>query len=503
MRLTISLRYRAATRRVLVAFVLGGVLASAPARAEEGTLDRLVDEVERKLVTALHGRAIARDDLALVLREGRGMRGSGGLLPTIRRLLLGRIARRGFRSFRLLLSERSGDKLIALARGKGAELLCRLTLSIDAGHLRLRGEILDVGGSLWRDLVLPRRGSLAFLFGRVRVDAEVRAFFRGKPTARRTFATRRFEAGRLPILALAAKDLDGDGHADLLALGRESVVLFDPPRGSRSRYVVRTKLSLSGPRASSVPRRVLGQLLVADLDGDRRREIYLRTSIMAQGEELRFEGGKLLVTRELSKIYPVAIFATRGRRRRIDLVAATGGDFFRAADFRLGEPAKKPATSRPAGGPGNRTPTTAPAAAGVPATVASVPAKVVGTITTAGAAIPRGLPARFYGLQTARVASATGPRYYGAAVDLMGQLHLLDGTLTKPLALLGDVGVAFDIVDLDDDGRLEVITSSGDERGLDDRIAVYRFARDKRLHLLWRSARFAGRVTALTHGDLD
>lgn len=452
--------------------------------ADAGTLDRLVRELTRKLRGALAREPRAQLDLAVVLRVPAGV--PARLARVVRQLLLGRLGKLGLRSYSLVASDARGTGLARRLRGQGKELLLALGLELGDGQLRLHGELSFIGASLWRDLLQPARGLLGFLHAGVRVDAEVRAFLGKASRVRLAFGTRTFPCGRRPMLALAAGDLDGDGRVELVALHERVVRILTPPRGSQTSFMPRAALVLPGKLATVRPRRPIGTLLVADIDGDRKVEVLLRSSAMALASELSFDGRKITQRRELPGIYPMLLGPA--------MLGASKGGVAKAG------PAKAaPAPVRTA----NKSGKTGPVRLDGKAAVGVDYFRAADVVTADGKA-PAAVPAQFYQLKGSRIAAPGGPRYHVGVVDLAGRLHLLDAKLQTELANLANVGVAFDLADLDDDGRLEVIVSTDGELGSDDRIAVYRWdARQKRLRLLWRSARLGARVTAITHGDLD
>jgi hypothetical protein len=94
-------------------------------------------------------------------------------------------------------------------------------------------------------------------------------------------------------------------------------------------------------------------------------------------------------------------------------------------------------------------------------------------------------------------------------VDAAGRLHVhLEGQ-PAPVVFPEKVGVALDLADLDDDGSLEVVTTSPSDPGpaggiQKDYITVYQVDwATGTPRQLWRSGDLGGAVTALGHGDID
>jgi hypothetical protein len=94
-----------------------------------------------------------------------------------------------------------------------------------------------------------------------------------------------------------------------------------------------------------------------------------------------------------------------------------------------------------------------------------------------------------------------------AVLDGAGQLSLFASDSRTPLLGLVRAGVALDLCDLDDDGRLDIITTGGDGPESEDQITVQRLLQPSgapaELRPVWRSPSLGGQVTALAHGDLD
>ncbi|MCC6748650.1 MAG: VCBS repeat-containing protein [Deltaproteobacteria bacterium] len=439
----------------LVASLVG--LAPGGRAERSGTLDQLADGFDRRLEEAARGVRRARVDLGLTVERGAGLGRSGELVGVVRRLVLARLVRRGYRSVSSLPAADTAEEQRLRARRAGFELLVAAELVLSEGHLHLRGVLLPTDASLFRDAVQPERGAIAHLDARVRADAEVRAYL-GQPAARRTgYALQGGGWKGEPVLDLAVADLDRDGRPEVVALHARSVSVVRSRGGGH--FATVESLGLAGAGASRRPRRALGTLRVADLDGDGVPELLLRSSEYADGAELVRQQGALRQRRSLAG-FPVATVAVGRGAVAAVLSLSGGGDFFSPADLSVG--------------------------AGAPSQASA-----------------RRLPAAFYMAQRARVGGPGGGATYWGTVDLAGRLEVHAEAGGTTAAVLAGSGVAFALGDLDDDGGLEVVsTLSGDGDEHDDRLLIHALGGGAP-RLVWRSPELPGRVTAVACGDLD
>jgi len=433
------------------------VCAPAPSAAKPaGTLDRLADDLDARLGAALGDRALGELDLGLAVRPLGGTPDRLG--QVIGRLMLERIRARKPRSLTLAPGGLDEAGRRAWTTARGLELILEVDVMLGTGHLHLVGMLRECDRHLWRDLITPQRGALNHLHASVRMDAEVRAY-QGAVSS----GSLRLSAETFPvqvgggILALASADLDGDGRAELLALQSRTLLVLRY-LGPRKGLSVALQHPLGGQPATIRPRRPMGTLLALDRDGDRKPELLLRSSEQARGEILSMESGGLSSRGELDG-YPLAGDAGS----LLTCAARPGQDQLDGAAARI----------LPADG-----------AAPAPAT---------------------GLPAAFYALRQAPapVQKKDEPGAIRALVDSEGVLTLQDPRRGKALGKLRGVGAALHLVDLNDDGALELITSGGGGPGEDDLLRIHKVAGGKLSGLLWSSAGLPGAVTALAHGDLD
>ena len=122
---------------------------------------------------------------------------------------------------------------IAVAWGYGARTLLRLQIWVDAGALRVEGDLFGTWINFWSGKLPTRPPSPATLIGAsVAADPELLALFpasAGLPRSagvRDPLSLRRTTLAKLPMLsaALAAGDLDGDGKDEVVVLTDSEIV---------------------------------------------------------------------------------------------------------------------------------------------------------------------------------------------------------------------------------------------------------------------------------------
>ncbi len=248
------------------------------------------------------------------------------------------------------------------------------------------------------------------------------------------------------VLDLATADLGADGQDELLLLTSRSLMVLSRRRGL---FDVRTEVELAGQPASQRSRDAIGMLAIGPEPGLVPGVLVrTRSSETATGSSFVWRDGTLRRDSELIG-YPFCDSAT--------LDAAPGQNYF------LGESVTWPSDM---------------------------------------AAI---LASALYSVRCTKgmVDSLGNPVRYLSQVSLMGELTLQcegEGCLHDPLPYL-DAGYAHLVVDLSNDGRPEVVTTSGEARGGSDRIQVFSYDGSKRKLVFERS--FVRGIVALGAGDFD
>jgi hypothetical protein len=446
-------------RCLLVALLALLFAAPAPAAAAPaGTLDRLASKFDARIDAALNKQRPKELDLALWVGQGAGI--SPELVRAVRELLLGRLNQRGFRRVGLL-KEAGGTEARRRRCGReGYERLLDLELIVVEGYLHLRGALIDTEAKLWRDTLRPHRGSLNHLHDKVRVDAEVRAYTGRVTSGKVRFVTRVYGVPRLKrVLALAVGDLDGDGRSELVALGPTTLAVLRY-KGGQGGFDLVASTRVTPPSAPLRPRRPIGTLVVADLNKDGKAEVLARSSNMKQGAAFSLRGKALKRLQDLPG-FPLAARPGQPGPALLLTQALAGLDLFDVTSLSG-------------------------------ALAATLPPPLL-----------KALPS-FYTMRVAAIAKrGRAPLRFAGAVDNAGALHVYAWGATAPLVTLSSVGIAFELADLDDDGQLEVVTTTADTAGEKDQITVTTAQANKGARLVWRSADLQGALVALSHGDID
>ena len=448
-----------------------GTQLGTQAGTQPGTIDEMVVAVVRKIAASLPKGSRSGSDLALVVELADGALGSPELLGVVSRQMATRLRREGLRSVkRVAPSSLAQVALRRQLRDTGYEVLVAMKLSVVKGYLHLRGEVFVLSGSYWRDLVDPAPTAVTHVHSSHRVDAEIQAFSPGQNASKVNFALHRFKQRFAPTLALAQGDLDGDGRLELVVLHRSAVTILSY-RGKGVGFSKRATIDFeASPGADLAPiasRRVFGSLVVKDIDGDGKAEIFARSSAFATTRRLNWNSSRT-ANMKATYAFPLAFWSTSSSAssssssssgaRPLHAVAALGMDHFTSDQLH--------------DGPGKAT-------------------------------LPPGFPALFYSLKSIELASKNGPRHFVGVVDTAGRFHLYDHTFKSEQLSLAGSGVAFDLLDLDDNGEAELVTSAANENGDPDRLTISRINSARQLRVLWRSSPLPGNVTALTHGDFD
>lgn len=441
---------------------LARVFAAPPEVTQTGgTIDSLVTDLVQKLSAALPLQSRAGSDMALVVNSTDDLAISAELLAVISRQTTTRLTRLQLRSVKPIRSSAlTPQALRRQLRANGYEYLVATSVSVVKGYLHLRAEVFVLSGSYWQDLLDPPPTVLSHAHSSHRIDAEIQAFSPGKTTNKVNFALHRYRKSYAPILALAQGDLDGDGQLELILLHRESVSILTY-RGKGSGFVTRATLSLGGDLAHIASRRVFGALAVNDIDGDGKAEIFARTSELATTRRLNW-APKVRGNLKTPYGFPLTFWSTAAKSPILFNVPATiGMDHFASDQLR-------------------------------------------GTAKgTKSIALPTTFPPLFYTMKSMQLASKSGPQRFMGVVDTGGRFHLFDHTLNAELLSLAGSGIAFDLLDLDDNGQPELVTSAVNENGDADRLTISRVKGLRQLIPLWRSGPLPGNLSALAHGDLD
>lgn len=244
-----------------------------------------------------------------------------------------------------------------------------------------------------------------------------------------------------PVLDVAARDLDGDGKDELIAITTTHVAVLRKAGHRRVKEVARVALP---ERPASIRSRAPVGVLSIAAGG----KIRARASDQSEGVVISFDGTSLAVIDKLAG-WPLCEDGTAELRAGHavfgeDSVAWTVDDSHRSIDVDF-----------------------------------------LSTSCGSGLVDPAGHALEMFG-------------FVDVDDKLVVRCHSDTGTCGAPETIYDDVGYAFDIADIDNDGQPEVITTSNNPyAGLVDRVTILN-GTDKKF-----TRKFGGGVVAVTAGDVD
>ena len=332
------------------------------------------------------------------------------------------------------------------ARETGVEFVLKLHLKAAPQFLILHGELFATDASLWRDTAQPQRGSLSHLHARVRIDAEIKTLLAGTvgPQGPLLFsAPRLLLQTSMPVLAVAAEDVDADGRSEFLSVGPRHLSLLSV---QGSRLVATQTVDLTAAPAAIQPRRPIGLVRVVR-SASRLVQVVVWTSYFRDAMVYTTTRGILRFDKTLSA-FP---WSTGTRSQR--LIWRTGTDHFVATS-------------------GVETPDTS--------------TKSASTGTN---------PSYVY---AAREWVSSGSKYTTALLGIDGTLSVRTDKVVSPLILHS--GLAFDLIDQQHSGRIDIaVTDTG---AVEDRVLIYGLDKQHQMVRKAISPGLGGSAVQLVHGRL-
>lgn len=273
------------SRARVLAPLLFAFAASAASQTSPDETASAVQRLARELSASV--RALPAEAPVALYFSG----GSAELRRAVGSVLAARLSAEGLAP--TVVDAASAEAAEGVARAQGARTLVRLTLDVEAGALRARGDALGTWVNFWsgRAPTRPARPSGA-LVESVDADAEVLALASVAPstTSPPTSGPRgiRLLGATLvrmeqPVAALAAGDLDGDGRDEIAVLTEADVSVI----AADGRLLARRELGAL-PFGNATTREPFGALAV--LSGPPRLAAW--STRRAHGEVLVLEKGR-------------------------------------------------------------------------------------------------------------------------------------------------------------------------------------------------------------------
>ncbi len=440
---------RTSTFTAVIALV-ASMATSASGAERIPALQRLADDLSRKVAEALPSSAATVPSLAVAVEAEQDLLGrEGRLTQELERLLLFRLEAGTAVERAYGLGAQPGGVALERARQSGATWLLRCVVGLKAGKIHVSADLTPARVAFWDRLVDPTpRGSLHHLFAVTRADDEI-ALLLGSSRAPPVLGSWHLdELLYVPwrILDLGAGELDGAPGEELVLMSESAIEVYTFEAGVPKRLTTYPFEQI--PAAEARTRDPAGSLLVRDFNRDGKAEIFYKQFNHRFGEILTWSGAKLRPVRRLRKV-PLCQFQHEARPVIL-----------------FGQP--EAGTNR-------------------------YQAFVELTDVNASAGRRIELPGAFQSVRCWQAGPERPPVVI--VIDRRADLHRL-GADWRPETSLKGVGAGSGVLDLDLDGHPELVLSEPVWPGQEDGVRVL-----SRGEVVWRSRDVLGGVVAVAGGD--
>lgn len=440
-----------------------------PAHARNSTVERMVRAIHLQARVDLAELAGKQRRLGLFVYASQlpDTPRAKQLVQTIALRLLGEI-KKSHRFHRLHLLSATVvppiEQQLAQARREGLDRLLSVEITIRDNHVLVYGRLWNTSDNFWLWGLQPALDLRGHYVDKQRVDAEINFLLgkrRGLDSRPTNWAIQRFAlGGGERILAAATGDIDGDGQHELVLLTLRSIRVY---RWEQNRFrFIAPKIPLdTQDLRRRVSRHPFGNLLLADIDGDKIPEIIAGTSEHKNGWVFRWRstGATPVTDKEKQPLTFAGIPLARGPGTR--LIFATPHS-------------RKPLYDKTHFWDFSR---------------------------NATRLYP--ISRRYFSFVRRIIKTARHQTLLSGMVDAHNTLLLFrGGPAQKVWQKVRNVGIAFTITDLDDDGIPELVTTSARFPGERDNLTVWQLGKEK-ITQLFQSKYRLDPVIAVTSGDVD
>ncbi len=482
-----SWRHWTPARARLCALSLSLSLLAPVSRASSG-LDDLTGDLARGAAAALGVHVLPGEKVLLRVTTSAVERSPGDRPSKLRAVLERSLVARLGQGLLPTTSPRGKDGLEVDARARGAVAAIIIDLSLSGGYLHAVGELVLLRLDFWSRVAPPAAGAMSLWYARARLDGGLRHLLE-LPAGDRRIGSASFELGpsgdaAFDVLATAIGDFDGDDLQEVALVGRTEILVTRVLRDGENRSVERVGAGRYASRLTTAPLQPLASAIAVDLDLDGQDELVVWSADAGLvSPALRLVGG------ELRSVPRRAVGSTCGTPQPsgAPLVFCGAVAALWPMGARLG-----------AAGDGTVAPLVVSGSVGALGFEGRMNlASLLGRETPF--TVPAGLWAWTVARDYVTSQGATGRDGQGALtamVDANGRLALTGGP--KP-SVIDDAGLAALLVDLDDDGSVELIRTTSSDPGTRDAVIVHDAEQPSK-------RRFEVRVPSVLHlssGDAD